>query len=131
MDALLGVQATLVEVAAHFHCSEDTIERAVERDHGMGFAEYRDKKSGTGKLSLRRKQFALALGGPDGRGGFFPPNVTMLIWLGKQYLGQADRAELTGKDGGPIETRDVDDTRTAERAAAILRRAEMRKLGAV
>jgi hypothetical protein len=31
----------------------------------------------------------------------------MLIWLGKQYLNQADKKELTGKDGGPIRLKDV------------------------
>lgn len=43
--------------------------------------------------SLRTKQVQLALAG----------NTTMLIWLGKQYLGQSDHAELrhtgTGPDG--------------------------------
>lgn len=34
------------------------------------------------KTSLRRKQFEVAT---EGKG-----NVTMLIWLGKQYLGQSD-----------------------------------------
>jgi hypothetical protein len=27
----------------------------------------------------------------------------MLIWLGKQFLGQSDKNELSGKDGGPIQ----------------------------
>ncbi|NUQ11245.1 MAG: hypothetical protein HUU26_02795 [Gemmatimonadaceae bacterium] len=76
LDALLSVQATLVEVAEHFGYSEDTIQRAVEREHGVGFAEYSAQKRAKGKLSLRRKQFQLALGG----------DRTMLIWLGKQYL---------------------------------------------
>jgi hypothetical protein len=32
-------------------------------------------------------------------------NATMLIWLGKQYLGQSDKTqhELSGPGGGPIE----------------------------
>jgi hypothetical protein len=28
----------------------------------------------------------------------------MLIWLGKQMLGQRDRSEVTGADGNPIVT---------------------------
>lgn len=49
-----------------------------------------------GKASLRRMQFKNAQAG----------NVTMQIWLGKQYLGQKDKHETehTGKDGGPIES---------------------------
>jgi hypothetical protein len=29
-------------------------------------------------------------------------NVPMLIWLGKQYLGQSEKHELSGPAGGPI-----------------------------
>ena len=29
----------------------------------------------------------------------------MLIWLGKQLLGQSDKTQLTGKDDGPIKHR--------------------------
>lgn len=39
----------------------------------------------TGHLSLRRKQFQQALDG----------NITMLIWLGKNLLGQTDKVENT------------------------------------
>ena len=43
----------------------------------------------------------------------------MLIWLGKQYLGQADKPQVTGKDGGPIQSLDLtkvsaDDLETLE-----------------
>jgi len=34
-------------------------------------------------IEIRRKQLALAMGG----------DVRMLIWLGKQYLGQSDKVE--------------------------------------
>jgi len=29
-------------------------------------------------------------------------NVTMMIWLGKQLLGQRDQMEHSGPDGGPV-----------------------------
>ena len=47
-----------------------------------------------GKQSLKRMQFKAAEEG----------NAALLIWLGKQYLGQKDKVETehTGKDGGPI-----------------------------
>lgn len=38
------------------------------------------------KQRLRRKQIDVALKG----------NITMLIWLGKQYLGQAEKVEESG-----------------------------------
>ena len=40
------------------------------------------------KMSLRRKQFELAISG----------NLGALIWLGKNLLGQTDRMEHTRKD---------------------------------
>ena len=92
-DALCSMQCTLAEIAASFEVSEDTIERAVKREQRMGFADYFRQKRKGGFVSLRRKQWELAMSG----------NATMLIWLGKQYLGQNDRHEQSGPDGGPIE----------------------------
>ena len=83
-DKLCSIQCTQEEIASWFNCSVDTIERAVEREHGVKFAEYYAQNSGTGKISLRRQQWQLALKG----------DKTMLIWLGKQHLGQMDRAQL-------------------------------------
>jgi DNA-binding CsgD family transcriptional regulator len=39
------------------------------------------------KVRLKRKQIQVAMQG----------NVTMLIWLGKQYLGQAEKIEESGE----------------------------------
>lgn len=61
----------------------------------MTFSGYFAQKRGTGKISLRRKQFQTALAGKG--------NVSMLIWLGKQWLGQKDAAEFSGPDNGPIQ----------------------------
>jgi hypothetical protein len=79
-DRLCGLQATLEEIAAWFACDIATIERAVKREKELGFAEYFAQKRGVGRVSLRRVQFREALAG----------NPTMLVWLGKQWLGQRD-----------------------------------------
>jgi len=84
-DGLCAVQCTLAEIAAHFGVSEDTIERAVKREHGTSFADYFATKRKAGFVSLRRKQYELAMAG----------NATLLIFLGKQYLGQSDRRQVT------------------------------------
>jgi hypothetical protein len=50
-------------------------------------------------------------------------NPTMMIWLGKQYLGQKDKteSEITGKDGAPlIPVRDIPDEEIEKRAREIL-----------
>jgi hypothetical protein len=82
-DKLCNIHCTLIEISEWFNCSEDTIERAVKREKGMGFADYYKKKSGRGKISIRRKMFDVAQSG----------NVTMLIWLSKQLLGYTDKVE--------------------------------------
>ena len=81
-EKLCGLQCTLNEIASYFHCSEDTVERWCKREFKESFAEAYKKRSGAGKISLRRAQFRLA-----------EKNASMAIWLGKQYLGQKDNAE--------------------------------------
>jgi hypothetical protein len=49
----------------------------------MTFADTYKSKSQVGKSSLRRAQWNLA-----------QKNASMAIWLGKQYLGQRDIADL-------------------------------------
>ena len=91
-DKLCALQCTLLEFAAYFNCSDDTIERRVKEKHSVTFAEYYDQKRGSGKISLRRKQFQTAMSG----------NPTMLVWLGKQWLGQKDKQEISGDDKAPL-----------------------------
>ena len=63
------------EIAAFFDCHVDTITNR--------FQEVYLKGRENGKAKLRDLQLAQANKG----------NVTMLIWLGKQYLGQTDKTE--------------------------------------
>ena len=80
-EGLCEIQCTLQEIAGVLRVSEDTVERWCERTYELGFADAYKKFSATGKTSLRRQQFELARKG----------NAAMLIWLGKQYLGQTDK----------------------------------------
>ena len=83
LDGLLRIQCTRREVASVLGCSEDTITRAVKRAHRMTYEEYAASHAAAGHVSIRRKQMELAMAG----------DRTMLIWLGKQYLGQAEKQE--------------------------------------
>jgi len=85
-DNLCHIWCTLREIASAFSCSEDTIERAVKREKGVGFAEYYKEKADGGRIALRRKQLQVALAG----------NVTMMIFLGKQKLSQIDEKIVRG-----------------------------------
>jgi hypothetical protein len=77
------LQCTQNEIASFLGVSVDTLLRRKE------FCELHKKGMEEGRMSLRRLQWKKAQDG----------NTTMLIWLGKQYLGQSDKQELTGKDG--------------------------------
>ena len=87
-DKLCEMQCTLREIAAWFHCSEDTIERRVQDDHGMKFAEYYAQKKAKGFVSLRRAQWQAAT---------IEQIPSMLIWLGKQHLDQKDQQHITAE----------------------------------
>lgn len=91
-DKLCRMQCTRKEIAAFFECDEKTISAAVEREKGISYSLYSEEKAAEGKQSLRRKQLQVAMGG----------NVTMLIWLGKQYLGQSDKSDIATETKGPI-----------------------------
>lgn len=84
-ESLCNLQCTLTEIAGFFKCSEDTIENWCKRTYSMNFSECYKKYSQNGKISLRRAQWRLAEKG----------NASMLIWLGKQWLGQTDKVEQT------------------------------------
>ena len=73
IEKLAGMHCTQQEIASFLGCSVDTLQR------DETFCGIYKKGMDKGKMSLRRIQFKLA-----------EKNVTMAIWLGKQYLGQRD-----------------------------------------
>lgn len=79
LEALSQQGATNHELALHFGVSERTIDS--RRANEPEFFAAMERGAANGNLSLRHKQMSLALAG----------NVTMLIWLGKQRLGQKDK----------------------------------------
>jgi len=85
LDTILKFGANCLECADTFNCSEDTIARYVKRKYKMTFAEYSNKRKSTVRLKLREKQIQMALNG----------NITMLIFLGKNMLGQSDHSTIT------------------------------------
>lgn len=91
-EKLCGLQCTLTEIASFFGCSEDTVERWCKRTYKKGFAETFKEKRAAGLISLRRAQFRLA-----------EKNATLLIWLGKNYLGQSDDPSKKEREQAPEE----------------------------
>jgi hypothetical protein len=90
-EKLCGLQCTRIEIADWFNCSEDTIENWCKRTYKETFSVVFAKKRSKGQISLRRAQFKLA-----------EKNATMAIFLGKQYLGQADRIVTESRSDGML-----------------------------
>lgn len=86
LDSLCAIQCTGEECASILNVDYETLNTALKRDKNGGFVEYFKRKSAAGKVSLRRKQYKSAV--EDG-------NTTMMIWLGKQYLEQSDKQDVT------------------------------------
>lgn len=84
IDRLCAIQCTGEEIASVLSIDYDTLNNGLKHEKSLSFSEYFIKKSGGGKASLRRRQFELAANG----------NTTMLVWLGKQYLGQTDKTDI-------------------------------------
>lgn len=76
VELLASFHLTLNELAKFFGCSKKTLTNRFADNIQRGWNE--------AKVSLKRKQFEVALGG----------NTALLIWLGKQYLNQKDRHEV-------------------------------------
>lgn len=70
--------------------SEKTLKKRIEEHYNIGFSQLKDQKRDEVRNNLRLKQYEIAMKG----------NVSMLIWLGKNELGQTDKneTELTSKD---------------------------------
>lgn len=75
--SLASIMCSNKEIAAIVGCCVDTL---TDR-----FSDILDKGRQTGRTTLRREQFKAAVGG----------NVVMLIWLGKQYLDQQDKTQIS------------------------------------
>lgn len=88
-ENLARIQCTRDEIADFFDVSADTIERRCAEWGFETFAAFFKTYAAEGKSSLRREQYKLAMKG----------NATMLIWLGKQYLGQRDQIDHSTKGG--------------------------------
>ena len=80
-EGMCRIQCTKDEMCAIFQVHEETLTKWCHATYSVGFSDIYKKLSSTGKMSLRRQQFKSAENG----------NVTMQIWLGKQYLGQTDK----------------------------------------
>lgn len=83
---LAHIQCTQEEIAHFCGCDVRTLDVRCPKETGLKLSEYIKKHAQGGKMSLRRWQWRVAENEAQGRG-----KCTMLIFLGKQYLGQSDQ----------------------------------------
>ena len=100
-ENLMSMGCTEAEVCSVLKVTDKTLNNLLKQEYDKGFSELHKEETffGKTKASLRRAQIKSALGG----------NTSMLIWLGKQFIGQTEkqeidqnihefRVELTGED---------------------------------
>lgn len=92
VEKLASYGLTNKEIAEALAYDENTLKRK--------FEIFLTKGKGNLKQRLKRKQIEVALAG----------NVSMLIWLGKNYLGQADKIDENGEYEIVINRKTIEDS---------------------
>lgn len=103
-EKLCSLQCTEEDICATFNVTDKTLNRLLKEHYGKGFSEVYTKYSAVGKISLRRAQFKAAEKG----------NPHILIWLGKQYLGQREPEKLQEE-----KTHDIEDLSEIRKAVFV------------
>ena len=92
VDKSLIAGSNGVQVAAMLGIHYDTLSYKCKEEKNSDFSEYMRQKRQEGNDILLSKQFELAAGG----------DKSMLIWLGKNRLDQADKKDVTQKNIGSL-----------------------------
>jgi hypothetical protein len=82
LDALI-IWADQEYCAEKLGIDRGTLTLRIKEKTGLDFPAYKEQKKEAMRVNLRKKQYEVAMNG----------NVSMLIWLGKNELGQADKHE--------------------------------------
>ena len=108
--SMIRIQCTRDEICEVLGMSDTTLTRRIAERKIEGVTNFEalyKKHQGEGKASLRREQWKAAQSG----------NPTMLVWLGKQVLGQKDRQEVDNKStDGSMSMANLFDSINARRA---------------
>jgi len=85
VDEYLEAGCEGVEIAGLLGIHPETLYDRCQTDHNVGFSDYRAAKRAKGNALLRKVQYDIAKEG----------DKAMLIWLGKNRLGQSEKQEVT------------------------------------
>lgn len=90
---MIRIQCTRDEICGIFGVTDKTLAAAINRrGNEGGFSALYKRHQDEGKASLRRSQWKAATE---------KLNPTMLVWLGKQMLGQRDQMDMTHDGEAP------------------------------
>lgn len=84
IDLWLEAGASGLEIASRLGIHENTLYQRCKTEKNVDFVEYKSQKRASGDVLLKAAQFDTAVNGK---------NIPMLIWLGKQRLGQSEKQE--------------------------------------
>jgi len=93
IKALMRMKPSLKDTATFFGVSEDSIERHIDRQFKMSFAEFREAHMVECRHELIRKAYSMALGG----------DRAMLALCLKHMCGWSDKSEMSSRE--PVEIR--------------------------
>lgn len=91
LEKLMRLYPSEKEAADWFGVTIKTLQRFIRKHFQSSFVQLRDKSFVKTKVGLKRAQIEKALKGDN----------TMLIWCGKQYMGQAEKVESKTEDTTP------------------------------
>lgn len=84
IDKLLQAGCLSTEIAGRFGVCRDTLYKRCIEDNKIDYSTYSQQKKSNGEALLRAKQYSEAMKG----------DKSMLIWLGKNRLGQSDKKDV-------------------------------------
>ena len=94
LEKLMRLSPSRREAADWFDVSQSSLERFIKREFQISFEALRDKSFVKTKMAIKRAQIEKALKGDN----------TMLIWCGKQHLGQSDKVDQKMQHSGEIDS---------------------------
>ena len=115
VEWLLKCGCSGVEIAAEFDVHPETLYRKVEDVFNVGFTEFSAIKKAKGDVLLREAQLSKAL----------EKDNTMMIWLGKQRLGQKENHDAVAPSNDKMlgdiltEIKGIKDTKIEQPVAPI------------
>jgi hypothetical protein len=93
LKELMRFKPRLLDAAAFFECSEDTIERRIKEETGLSFAEFREQNMVHTRMSLIQTALKKASAGDN----------VMLIFCLKNLCDWSDKVVVGGEADKPIE----------------------------